>query len=129
MGICVPSIFNPSPPPRIMEIGYLVIVDFEIEGTREWASLLQPLCLGIPLKASLNTSLFVILAWENFESRRTYFPCITSKAMHKSTSIHTTSSFFLFQKRKTPSISYKILQMRMFYTNPSRDVVHQENIV
>ena len=30
---------------------------------------------------------------------------------------------FFFSKKKTPSISYKILQMRVLYTNPCRDAI------
>ena len=36
--------------------------------------------------------------------------------------INDTNSLFFFQ-RKTPSISYKILQMRVLYTNPCRDTI------
>ena len=32
-------------------------------------------------------------------------------------------SFFLFFSKNTPSISYKILQMRVLYTNPCRDAI------
>ena len=30
---------------------------------------------------------------------------------------------FVFFSKKTPSISYKILQMRLAYTNPCRDTI------